>query len=75
MHLLLKTNNAVLLSYVQSLLADAGIEAVVFDANISMVEGSIGVFPRRVMVQDADIGAARHTLWEAGLAGELEALP
>jgi hypothetical protein len=75
MHLLLKTNNAVLLSYVQSLLADAGIEAVVFDANISMVEGSIGVFPRRVMVQEADIGSARHALWEAGLAGELEALP
>ena len=75
MHLLLKTNNAVLLTYVQSLLADASIDAVVFDANISIVEGSIGVFPRRVMVQEADIGRARHALWEAGLAAELEPVP
>ena len=75
MYLLLKTNNAVSLSYVQSLLADAAIEAVVFDANISLVEGSIGVFPRRVMVQDGHIGRARHTLWEAGLAAELEPAP
>lgn len=71
MHLLLQTNNPVLLSYVQSLLADAGIEAVVFDSNISILEGSIGVFPRRVMVLDEDVGRARHALWEAGLAGEL----
>lgn len=71
MHLLLQTNNPVLLSYVQSLLADAGIAAVVFDANISIVEGSIGVFPRRVMVHDDDARRARHALWEAGLADEL----
>ena len=71
MQLLLQTNNAVLLSYVQSLLSDAGIEAFVFDGNISVVEGSIGVFPRRVLVHDEDVGRARHVLWEAGLASEL----
>ena len=71
MHLLLQTNNPVLLSYVQSLLADAGIEAVVFDANISIIEGSIGVFPRRVMVHEDDAARARHVLWEAGLADEM----
>lgn len=71
MHLLLQTNNPVLLSYVQSLLADAGVEAVVFDVNISILEGSIGVFPRRVMVHEDDIGRARHVLWEAGLADEM----
>ena len=75
MQLLLQTNNAVLLSYVQSLLGDASIEAVVFDANISIVEGSIGVFPRRVMVHDADLSRARHVLWEAGLAAELAPWP
>jgi hypothetical protein len=75
MHLLLQTNNPVLLSYVQSLLADAGIEAVVFDANISIVEGSIGVFPRRVMVHEDDAGRARHALWAAGLADEMTAGP
>lgn len=75
MQLLLQTNNAVLLSYVQSLLADAAIEAVVFDANISIVEGSIGVFPRRVMVHAEDVSRARHVLWEAGLAAELAPWP
>ena len=71
MQLLLQTNNLVLLSFVSSLLADAEIEAVVFDANISIVEGSIGVFPRRVMVHEEDLGAARHALWAAGLGDEL----
>ncbi len=71
MQLLLQTNDAVLLSYVQSVLADAAIEALVFDGNISILEGSIGVFPRRVMVHDIDIGRARHALWEAGLSAEL----
>ena len=71
MHLLLQTNDPVLLSYASSLLNDAGIEFVVFDANISMVEGSIGVFPRRLMVHAGDAGGARHVLWEAGLRAEL----
>jgi hypothetical protein len=71
MQLLLQTNDAVLLSYVSSLLEDAGIAADIFDANMSVLEGSIGVFPRRVMVLDADLGRARHVLWEAGLRAEL----
>lgn len=71
MLLLMQTNNPVLLSYVASLLADAAIEVVVFDANMSVLEGSIGVFPRRVMVHEDDVGRARHVLWEAGLANEL----
>jgi Putative prokaryotic signal transducing protein len=75
MNLLLQTNDPVLLSYVSSLLDDAGIEAVVFDANISVVEGSIGVFPRRVMVREAEIIRARRVLEEAGLAAELAPMP
>ena len=71
MHLLLQTTDAVLLSFVQSLLHDAGVDAVIFDANMSMLEGSIGVFPRRVMVMADDVGRARHVLWEAGLADQL----
>ena len=71
MHTLLQTNDPVLLSYSQSLLGDAGIECTVFDANISVLEGSIGVFPRRLIVAEEDLPRARHVLWEAGLAGEL----
>lgn len=71
MRLLLQTNNLVLLSYARSVLEDAGIEAVVLDENISAVEGSIGVFPRRLMVGDDDVGAARTAMFEAGLQHEL----
>jgi Putative prokaryotic signal transducing protein len=71
MDVLLQTNDPVLLSYVECLLADAGIAAIVFDRNISVMEGSIGVFPRRVMVAAADLGPARQVLWEAGLADHL----
>jgi len=49
---LIATNDLVLISYVEALLADQGIEAVVFDRNISLMEGSIGAFPRRVVVPE-----------------------
>ena len=61
----LRTNDLVLLSYATHVLAEAGIEAHVFDAHISAVEGSIGAFPRRLMVDDDDISKA---LWELGNA-------
>jgi len=70
----LQTNNPVLLSFAQAVLTEAGIEFVVFDNNISLVEGSIGVFPRRLMVAEDDLARARMALWEAGLAGELAPL-
>lgn len=64
---ILKTNDLVLLSYVQHCLAEAGIEALVFDGYISAVEGSIGAFPRRVMVADQDLDAARKALGNVAL--------
>lgn len=74
MILLLQTNDLILLSYVQSLLADASIEAILLDENISAVEGSISVFPRRVMVRDRDLIDARRVLLEAGLGDELASI-
>jgi hypothetical protein len=61
----LRTNDLVLLSYATHVLAEAGIEAVVFDAHISAVEGSIGAFPRRLMVDDDDIMKALRELGNA----------
>jgi Putative prokaryotic signal transducing protein len=75
MHILVQTTNAVLISYVESLLSDAGIDVFVFDANMSVVEGSIGVFPRRIMVADGDTIRARTILVGAGLADELSQAP
>lgn len=62
MHTLLKTTDPVLLSYACHLLEEAGIAHEVFDANISAVEGSIGVFPRRLMVRAQDAARARQAL-------------
>jgi len=58
----LKTNNPVLLSYAQVLLADFGIEAVVFDAHMSVIEGSLGVLPRRLMVPEEHFARAEAIL-------------
>jgi len=59
---LLKSNDLVLISYVIHLLAEEGIEAMVFDEYISAVEGSIGAFPRRVMVDNDDLKRSKDLL-------------
>lgn len=70
---LLRTNDAVLLSYVEALLKDAGIASHIFDQNMSIIEGSIGILPRRLLVHSEDAGEARDLLSEAGFAAELVA--
>jgi hypothetical protein len=70
---LLRTNDLVLISYVEALLRDAGIAAFVADQNMSIIEGSLGVLPRRVMVADDQIDDARKLLREAGMAKEISA--
>lgn len=64
---LLRTNDAVLLSAIEALLKSAGIEHAVFDLNMSIMEGSIGVLPRRLMVETERAQEAEELLKEAGL--------
>lgn len=71
MKAVLRTNNAVTLSFAEACLAGEGIEHFVADRHISMIEGSIGAFPRRLLVPESQIGRARAVLAEAGLAAEL----
>lgn len=66
MKLVLQTNDSVRLSWAQALLASEGIEAVVLDTHTSIIEGSIGAIPRRLMVADADHARARALLIAAG---------
>lgn len=68
---LLRTNDPVLLSFAEALLKDAGIKAHIFDQNMSVLEGSIGVLTRRLLVHGKDLDAARSVLEEAGMADEL----
>lgn len=62
---LLRTNDPVLLSWAEAILAAAGIESVVLDAHMSVIEGSIGILPRRLMVDDEDLARAKRVLDEA----------
>ncbi|HEX3432312.1 MAG TPA: DUF2007 domain-containing protein [Rhizomicrobium sp.] len=59
---ILKTNDPVLLNFAEALLADAGIRAVVFDTHMSIMDGSLGVLPRRLMVSEEDYLRARTVL-------------
>ena len=68
---LLRTNNAVTLSFAEATLNGEGIEHFVADRHISMIEGSIGAFPRRLMVASDDIDRARRVMREVGLGDEL----
>ncbi len=68
---IVRTNDMVLVSAVGALLDGAGIKHLVFDQNMSVLEGSLGVLPRRVLVADDDAAAARRVLVDAGLAHEL----
>ena len=68
---LLRTNNAVTLSFAEACLSGEGIAPFVADRHISMIEGSIGAFPRRLMVAADDLVRARRVMREAGLAAEL----
>ena len=59
---ILKTNDPVLISFVQATLADAGIDAIVLDTHASILEGSASAIPRRIMVVDEDLEAAKQIL-------------
>ena len=64
---LLRSNDPVLLSLAESLLRQGGITSVLADQHVSVQEGSIGAFPRRILVRTDDRETARRVLTEAGL--------
>lgn len=51
---LLRTNDITVIAYARAVLADAGIESFELDVNTSVLEGSLGILPRRLMVVDVD---------------------
>lgn len=68
---LLKTNDIVLISFVEAILNEGNIDHLVLDQNMSIIEGSIGVIPRRILVDRDAMPRARRLLAEAGLDHEL----
>ena len=70
---LVRTNDAVIISFICSLLKDAGIEHFVADTNMSIFEGSLGIIPRRIMVDRDSEAQARRLVKDAGIEHELKA--
>ncbi len=68
---LVRTNDAVLISAIEALLNGARIKHMVVDQNMSVLEGSIGIFPRRILVGDDEVQIARRLLEDAGFGNEL----
>jgi Putative prokaryotic signal transducing protein len=68
---LVRTNDMVLVSAIGALLDAANIHHLVLDQNMSIIEGSLGILPRRILVHEEDNRAARQILTDAGLSHEL----
>ena len=68
---LIRTNDAVLVSFAESLMKDAGIACLIADQGMSILEGSLGLLPRRFLVAEDDADKARKILVDAGLEAEL----
>jgi hypothetical protein len=71
LHELVRTNNAVLITAIEALLKGADIPHMVLDHHMSVLEGSLGMLPRRVLVDEEQAGRARRLMQEAGLGHEL----
>jgi hypothetical protein len=68
---ILRTNDPVLVSAVEALLNGADIPHLLLDQNMSVLEGSLGILPRRLLVAEDHMRQARRILQEAGLGREL----
>ncbi|GAA0772555.1 DUF2007 domain-containing protein [Roseibium denhamense] len=68
---IVRTNDPVLISFLESILDDAGIKHFVADGNMSILEGSLAMIPRRVLVDSDQLQKARMLITDAGLAHEL----
>lgn len=69
---LVRTNDPVVLSFIEALLRDAGIVHFIADQNMSIMEGSLGILAKRVMVDGDRIDEARALLADAGVADEIK---
>ena len=68
---ILRSNDPVLLSFVQATLTGEGVEHMVVDSNMSVLQGSLGILAARVLVPDDQEVRARRVLSECGIAHEL----
>ena len=65
---LLRTNDITVIAYANAILAGSGIDVFELDVNISVLEGSIGILPRRLMVRSDDLIKAQQLMREYEIA-------
>lgn len=63
----------VLISYLEHRLREEGIEPLTLDGHMSVLEGSIGVLPRRIMVLEDDYDRAIEVLNDVKLERDQQA--
>lgn len=68
---LIRTGDLVTIAFVEALLKDAGIDYLVADRETNAVQGMLGAFPCRVLIDSDDAPRARRLLSDAGLGHEL----
>jgi hypothetical protein len=68
---IVRSNDLVLVGFLQSLLENANIPVLVADTHMSALEGMIGAFPRRILVPEDHVAQARRLIADAGLEAEL----
>lgn len=59
---LLRTTDPTLIAFAQAMLAGEDIAVFDMDVHMSVLDGSLGILPRRLMVRDADLDAALRVL-------------
>lgn len=59
---LIRTTDPTIVAFASALLRAEDIEPFVLDVNMSVLEGGIGLFPRRLMVADEHLFRARAIL-------------
>ncbi|MBN9888784.1 DUF2007 domain-containing protein [Salipiger abyssi] len=67
---LLRTTDITLIPLVKTLLDEEGIDSFELDVNMSVLEGSLGILPRRLMVRTDEIDDARRILRMNGVKFE-----
>lgn len=67
MHELLRTTDPTIIAFASALLEGEDIDVFALDVHMSILEGSIGILPRRLMVREGDLARARIVLADNGI--------
>ena len=64
---LLRTTDPTVIAFASALLDGEGIDAFTFDVHMSVLDGSLGILPRRLMVRDQDYARAVRVVTDNGI--------